>query len=178
LSSQGIFLSYRGADTAAYARLLQRDLKERFPASRVFMDLDSIEAGVDFADHIRDAVGSCAVLVALIGRQWATLADEQSRRRLDFPDDYVRFEVKTALDRDVRVIPVLVDGASPLRQQDLPSELQKLARLNAFVLSYRQYDSDLARLLDIIQRVLAAPGPPQSPALLTFRRRNWTNVPC
>ena len=107
LSSQGIFLSYRRADTAAYARLLQRDLTEHFPESRVFMDLDSIEAGVDFADAIRDAVDSCAVLVALIGRQWATLTDEQGRRRLDSPDDFVRFEVKTALDRGVWVIPVL-----------------------------------------------------------------------
>jgi len=160
LSSQGIFLSYRRADTAAYARLLQRDLTEHFPESRVFMDLDSIEAGVDFADAIRDAVDSCAVLVALIGRQWATLADDQGRRRLDSPDDYVRFEVETALDRGVRVIPVLVDGANPPRQQDLPSELQELARLNAFELSYGRYDSDSARLLDIIQRVLEAPGPP------------------
>jgi hypothetical protein len=139
--------------------LLQRDLIERFPESHVFMDLDSIEAGMDFADHIRDALDSCAVLVALIGRQWATLADDQGRRRLDFPDDYVRFEVEMALDRGVRVIPVLVDGASPLRQQDLPSDLQKLARLNAFELSYGRYDADSARLLDIIHRVLAAPGP-------------------
>ena len=156
LSSQGIFLSYRRADTAAYARLLQRDLTEHFPESRVFMDLDSIEAGVDFADAIRDAVDSCAVLVALIGRQWATLADDQGRRRLDSPDDYVRFEVETALDRGVRVIPVLVDGVKPLRQEQLPAELQKLARLNAVYLSYGRYEYDAARLLDLVQGVLAA----------------------
>jgi hypothetical protein len=76
----------------------------------VFMDLDSIEAGLDFAQVITEAVDSCAVLVALIGRQWATLADEGGRRRLDDPDDFVRFEVRTALERGVRVIPVLVDG--------------------------------------------------------------------
>ena len=63
------------------------------------MDLDSIEAGVDFAEVIKDAVNSCAVLVALIGRQWATLTDEEGARRLDNPDDFVRFEVKTALVR-------------------------------------------------------------------------------
>jgi hypothetical protein len=44
----------------------------------------------------------------------------------------VRFEVQAALERGVRVIPVLVDGASPLRLQQLPSELHKLAQLNAF----------------------------------------------
>ena len=82
--------------------------------------MDSIEPGLDFAEVIREAVDSCAVLVALIGRQWATLADEEGRRRLDNPDDYVRFEVQTALERGVRVI----DGARPLRQQQLPAELQ------------------------------------------------------
>jgi hypothetical protein len=96
------------------------------------------------------------VLVALIGRQWATLTDEEGRLRLDKPDDYVRFEVQTALERGVRVIPVLVDGARPLRPQQLPAELQKLARLNALELSYGRYEYDADRLLNLLQRVLAA----------------------
>jgi hypothetical protein len=124
--------------------LLQYQLGERFPGAHVFMDLD-------FAEVIRDAVDSSAVLVALIGRQWATVADEEGRRRLDDPDDYVRFEVQTALKRGVRVIPVLVDNARPLRQQQLPAELQQLARLNALELSYGRYQYDSDRLLDLIQ---------------------------
>jgi hypothetical protein len=159
-SSQGIFLSYRRQDAAPYARLLKSELGKRIPDAQVFMDLDSIEAGVDFAEVIREAVDSCAVLVALIGRQWATLVDEEGNRRLDNPDDFVRFEVQTALERGVRVIPVLVDGVAPLRQQQLPSELQKLARLNAFELSYGRYEYDADRLLGLIQRALAAVGDP------------------
>ena len=155
-SSRGIFLSYRRQDAAPYARLLQSQLRERFPGVRVFMDLDSIEAGLDFAEVIGEAVDSCAVLMALIGRQWATLADEQGRRRLDDPDDWVRFEIRAALERRVRVIPVLVDGVKPLRQEHLPAELQKLARLNAVDLSYGRYEYDAARLLDLVQGVLAA----------------------
>jgi hypothetical protein len=63
-SPQGIFLSYRREDAAPYARLLQFQLSERFPDAQVFMDLDSIEAGLDFADVIAEAVDSCMVLVA------------------------------------------------------------------------------------------------------------------
>ena len=158
-SSRGIFLSYRREDAMPYARLLQYLLSERIPDARVFMDLDSIEAGLDFAEVIREAVESCTVLVALIGQQWATLADEEGHRRLDDPDDFVRFEVQTALERDVRVVPVLVDGAKPLRREQLPAELHKLARLNAFELSSGRYQYDADRLVDLIQRVLAAvPG--------------------
>jgi hypothetical protein len=59
----------------------------------------------------------------------------------------------------VRVIPVLVDGAKPLRQEQLPKRLHKLARLNAHTLSLDHYEYDATRLLDLIQRVLAeAPG--------------------
>ena len=122
------------------------------------MDLDSIEAGLDFGEVIGEAVDSCAVLVALIGRQWLTLADEEGRRRLDNPDDFVRFEVRAALERGVRVIPVLVDGARPPRQEQLPAELRKLARLNALELSYGRYEYDADRLFNLVQRVLAASG--------------------
>ncbi len=130
------------------------------PDARIFMDLDSIEPGLDFAEVIEEAVDSSAVLVALIGRQWVTLTGEDGARRLDNPDDYVRFEVTTALERGVRVIPVLIDGASALRREDLPAELHKLARLNAAKLSYDRYQDDADRLLDLIQRVLATASTP------------------
>ena len=156
-SLRGIFLSYRREDAGPYARLLQYQLAERFPDAQVFMDLDSIEAGLDFAGVIREAVESCVVLVALIGRQWATLTDEDGQRRLDDLDDFVRFEIQTALERGVQVIPVLIDGARPLRQQQLPAELHELARLNALELSSTRYQRDANRLLELIQRVVVTP---------------------
>jgi hypothetical protein len=113
-------------------------------------------AGRDFVEAIGKAVDSCAVLVALIGRQWATLTGEDGRRRLDNPDDFVRFEVKTALKRGVPVIPVLVDSAKPPRQEDLPDDLHKLARLNALELSVGRHQHDTDRLLDLIQQELVA----------------------
>lgn len=154
-SSRGIFLSYRHEDAGAHARLLQHELRERIPDAHVFMDVVSIAPARDFTEVIRAALDSCAMLVALIGRQWATIADEEGRR-LDHPDDWVRIEVKTALERGVLVIPVLVEGARPPRQQQMPAELQKLARLSALELNYGQYyDYDVGRLIDLIQEELA-----------------------
>jgi hypothetical protein len=119
------------------------------------MDLNSIEVGARFGDVIRKAVDSCAVQVALIGREWVTLTDEEGHRRLDDPDDWVRFEVAEALRRGVLGIPVLVDSARPPRQQQLPTEIQELARLNALELSIGRYEFDVGRLFDVIQPVLA-----------------------
>jgi hypothetical protein len=150
----GVFISYRREDAAPYARLLQYELRERFPEADVFVDMDSIEPGSDFAETIQRAVSSCAVLLALIGRQWLTLTDEEGQRRLEDPDDYVRLEIQTALTRGVRVIPVLVDNARALRHQQLPEPLAKLARLNAVELSYNRYQYDAERLLNAVGRML------------------------
>ena len=151
----GIFISYRHADALPHARLLEINLRGRFRDAPVFIDLESIEAGLDFGKVISDAVNACGVMVVLIGLRWATLADQEGRRRLDDANDFVRFEIRTALKRGIRVIPVLVDGAKPPRKEELPPDLRRLARLHALEMScdHRyQYDADL--LMSIIARTL------------------------
>ena len=155
-SAHGVFISYRRSDAGPYARLLKVQLGQRLGGTPVFMDLDSIEAGTDFAEAIRAGVGSCRILLALIGARWLTVSDEEGRRRLYDPDDYVRFEIRTALERGVRVIPVLVDGATMPRRQQLPDDLANLTRLNALQMSYDRYEYDESRLMTIIQKILAA----------------------
>jgi hypothetical protein len=156
LTPSGVFVSYRREDSGPYAWLLKEHLTCRFPDTPVFMDLASIEAGVDFAEAIEAALGSCVVLVALIGRGWLTATDDEGHCRLDDPDDCVRFEIRTAMERCVRVIPVLVDGAKAPRQQQLPAHLGQLARLNALEMSYGRFEYDESRLMAVIGRVLGA----------------------
>jgi hypothetical protein len=157
----GIFINYRREDTGPYARLIQVRLDQCFPDAPVFMDLNSIEAGVDFAEAIESAVRSCAVLIVLIGRQWLTITDNEGKRRLDDPNDYVRFEIQVGLKRGIRVIPVLVDGTRAPQQRQLPDALHRLARLNALEMSYGRFEDDEARLMTVIRNVLRpqADGP-------------------
>ena len=89
-----IFISYRRQETAWPAGRLYDLLVEHFPAEEVFKDVDNIEPGEDFVERITAAVGSCDVLLALIGPQWLTMADENGQRRLDNPEDFVRVEMK------------------------------------------------------------------------------------
>jgi hypothetical protein len=110
-SSGGIFISYRRQETRHLAGRLYDRLAARFGLDQVFMDVATIEPGVDFAEAIDQAVGACRVLLAVIGSHWLTAADDAGQRRLDHPDDLVRLEVEAALARNVRVIPILVDDA-------------------------------------------------------------------
>ena len=155
--SGGIFISYRRQESSHLAGRLYDRLAERFGAERVFMDVATIDLGVDFAEVITRAVGSCQVLVAVIGPQWVTVADADGRRRLKDPNDFVRLEIKAALERDVRVIPILVEGAPMPRLRDLPRPLAGLARRNAMTMRHESFPYDAERLLEAIERVLGDP---------------------
>ena len=63
-----IFISYRREDSAHAAGRLFDRLSQRFGRDRIFMDIDTIELGVDFAKRIESAVGNCDVVIALIGK--------------------------------------------------------------------------------------------------------------
>ena len=106
-----IFISYRREETAYPAGWLYDRLAGRYGDGQIFKDVDSIQLGDDFVEVITRAVGSCDVLLALIGDRWLTITDQDGRRRLDDPDDFVRLEIEAALTRNVRVVPILVDGA-------------------------------------------------------------------
>jgi hypothetical protein len=105
--AHGVFISYRRQDAAFPAGWLYEQLASRFGRSEVFKDVDSIELGDDFAEVITAAVKSCHIVLVVIGPAWLAAADDQSQRRIDLPNDFVRIEIETALQQRVPIIPVL-----------------------------------------------------------------------
>jgi hypothetical protein len=155
-AAQGrIFISYRREETAYPAGWLYDRLADRYGHDQVFKDVDSIQLGDDFVEVITRAVGSCDVLLALIGDEWLTVIDAHGRRRLDDPDDFVRVEIEAALTRKVRVIPILVDGAGMPHADELPPSLAKLVRRQALELSPTRFEYDTSRLLRVLDTTLA-----------------------
>jgi formylglycine-generating enzyme required for sulfatase activity len=152
-SSSKIFISYRRTDSAAYAQSIYARLSQEFSEDRVFMDVDTIQAGADFQKAIEAAISECDVMVALIGKKWID-GDGPGTRRLEDAKDYVRLEISTALDRDVRVIPVLVDGMAMPDEQELPSSIRPITRRNALEISNTRFNYDLERLITAVRRVL------------------------
>jgi hypothetical protein len=104
----GIFICYRREDSIAYAGRIYDRLSSQFGAAKVFMDLDTLKPGADFVEVLEQAVASCDVLIAVIGKHWISSADEQGNLRLEKPDDFVRLEIGAALERNIRVVPLLV----------------------------------------------------------------------
>jgi TIR domain len=170
-ASPGIFISYRRDDSAVYAGWLFDRLVGHYGRDQIFKDIDSIPLGDDFAAAISTAVASCQVLLALIGGRWLT-AGGKAGRRLDNPRDFVRLEIEAALSRGIRVIPILLDGATMPKAGKLPASLAGLSARQALNLSTNRFDSDFGRLLKVLDKTFnslqsarprtATPGQPIS----------------
>jgi hypothetical protein len=150
----GIFVSYRRDDCSGHAGRLFDNLTKHFGEDQIFMDIDTIQPGEDFVEVIEKAVGSCEIVIAVMGQRWLSSGDGTSRR-LDNPNDFVRLEIATALKRNIRVIPVLVQKATMPSPQDLPGDIAQLSRRHAVELSDSRWQYDVAKLIGVMERVLA-----------------------
>ncbi len=163
----GIFISYRRSESRYAAGRLADDLAEAFGGQSIFRDIEGIEPGVDFEQALDKALRACVVMLVLIGPRWLELEDGQGGRRLDRDGDWIRQEIETALSRDIRVIPVLLEGAPLPAADDLPESLRPLVRRQAFDLADGRWRGDLQRLVDALARVpgLERQAPPAPPPL-------------
>src|SRR5262245_40459360 len=92
-----ILISYRRDDSSGHAGHLFDKLSAAFGPGTLFMDIDGIQPGEDFVKEIEKAVASSHVLIAVIGRDWLDIRDQDGKRRLDDPTDFVRLEIAAAL---------------------------------------------------------------------------------
>jgi len=141
---QRIFISYRRDDTAGHAGHLYADLVSAFGVNNVFMDTETIEPGADFTERLRREIESGDVLIALIGKRWLG-------KRLRDPGDFVRQEIQSALEKNLRVIPVLVQGARMPSVAQLPESIAEFSHRNALEISDTRWQYDVDRLIGTLQ---------------------------
>ncbi len=153
----GIFISYRRDDAKHAAGRLVDRLVAAVGRDKLFMDVDNIEPGLDFIKVLNDQVARADVLLALIGPQWLDARDARGQRRLDSPSDFVRVEIEAALNRDIRVVPVLLDGAEMPPIEALPPSLHPLVRRQAVRISHERFAGEADNLAGAMKRALGLP---------------------
>jgi hypothetical protein len=85
---ESVFLSYRREDSAGYAGRLFDYLCSVFGCEHVFMDVQDIAPGQDFADAIESTISACQAMIVIIGPRWASDLKERGDR-----SDFVLHEV-------------------------------------------------------------------------------------
>jgi len=167
-----IFISYRRADAGGHAGRLCDRLTARFGGDRVFLDIQDIHPGQNYATSIEDTIATCACVIAVIGPHWL----ETIRERAQSGDDFVRHEIAAALKRRVTVIPVLVGAARMPAAGDLPPELAELSFLNAVEIRDERFDQDVEELERFLTTVVHAGNVPERGGRASHGRRLMVTV--
>jgi len=152
-----VFLSYRRDDTGGRAGRLYDSLAQKYGQQRVFQDVSSATAGVDFTARIESTIADSDAVLVIIGPNWLESASEGTRR-IDQPDDFVRREISAALATTKPVVPVLVDGATLPRADQLPAELAGLVSRQAVTLHDTSWHQDVDGLIRQLQGEVLSPG--------------------
>lgn len=180
-----IFISYRRDDLAARSmvgRIYDR-LVKRFGATKIFVDEHAVPPGVDFREVLAARLKECDVVFALIGPQWLDLLTARGGDQ----EDHLVFELRTALENNMRVVPVLLSDAKVPPASSLPESISRLAFLNGHEIdSGPNFDDQLNRLLRAVdtsapsvarRAVLAAMCLAVVGAVATFFVTKWQSAP-
>jgi formylglycine-generating enzyme required for sulfatase activity len=165
-----IVVSYRRKDSPGTVGRVADHLVHKYGADSVFVDIDNIPPGVDFRDHIKTALQRCEIFLAMVGPHWLG----KGAARINEADDPVRIEIETALQRNIAVIPVLMDGARMPRISDLPDSLKPFVYRNAAELTTgRDFHQQLDRLTRWMDHLL---DNEQKPALQAGLERQQPGI--
>jgi hypothetical protein len=149
-----IFMSYRRSDSISITGRIYDRFVETFGEDNVFKDVDDIPLGSDFREIVKDSIESCDAVLVIIGSTWCDVMDDEGRKRLDNPTDFVRIEVETALQSKKMVVPILVTGATMPHEEDIPSNLRDLLFRNAAtVRDDPDFNRDVARLTEQVRKL-------------------------
>jgi TIR domain-containing protein len=173
----GVFISYRRSDSDVAAGRLADDLMEIFGRGAIFRDVDTLEPGEDYTTALDHALDSCGVLIAVIGSRWSNITDDVGRRRLEDPTDWVRTEIRRALERGIRVIPVLISATMP-QEKDIPADLKPLLKRQALEVSDRHWKQDVDFLAEALEKVpgVARQAPSVETSKVSFLAEHWVQL--
>ena len=158
-----LFISYRRDDTFNYVMLLRTALLEspRPDPYELYVDVDVVPPGRDYVVDMTQAVRTSDVLLAVMGRHWIASAG-----RLENAADNVRIELRTAVEKGIPLVAVLVDGGKRPQASHLPADIQALARAPIVELRDETFAADAARLTSVIDRFPRRSGGAPAPAKL------------
>ncbi|MGO9483548.1 MAG: formylglycine-generating enzyme family protein [Rhodomicrobium sp.] len=153
-----IFINYRRSLNLVEAQLLQKVLQRHFGKAGVFLDVSGLEGGQHWLHTLEGQVDASAAMVSLIAKGWTGLTDERGQRRLDNPDDFVRFEIARAFSRKIPVLPLRLNGADMPGVADLPLNLVQLAFQQAMHLRGETFDDDADKIAGRLKELIAPPS--------------------
>ena len=145
-----IYACYRQTDNPHVVGRVVGDLRSCFGPESVFYDVDSIDAGGEWPEHLKRTLADCEILLVFIGEGWHRSWDDQVGPRLWHPSDWVRREICEGIDSaDKTVIPILIDGAEMPKPTALPNDcsLRLITERQCARVRHADYEADIRKLI-------------------------------
>ncbi len=146
----GIFINYRNINRSYAPMLIDQVLRLRFGTENVFQAGRSNHAASSFEERIMRRLAECTLLIALIDKPWVT----EDLYLLQKDGDWVRREIRYALEHGKQVLPVLLGGAEMPKSADVPSDIAPMTKLMALRMRPSTADADLERLAGEVERLV------------------------
>lgn len=143
-----IFISYRREDSEHFAARLRDGLAHRLGPAEVFLDVEDIDAAADWKSRLRAELEAAALVVVVMGPHWL----DSFAKRIP-AEDQVLWEIQTALELKLTVLPLLISRANLPAEQDLPPPIRALPVFNALTL-HSTHHADFDKVLGEV--ILAA----------------------
>jgi uncharacterized protein YjbI with pentapeptide repeats len=146
-----VFICYRRKDTGGYAGRIYDHLVQRFGKDGVLFDVSAGGTAELLREWVIRVVPNAAAIVVLLGEEWLT--DRSARRRIHESDDIVRLEIELALQNQIPIIPILIDGAVFPKPMELPDSIKALAQFKAYELNNTHWETRIEPLMEAISSV-------------------------
>lgn len=151
----GIYISYGRLDADAVTRAIAERLEAEFGGARIYMDAGAVQKGEDWTEALNRRLLRSSLMLVLIHPGWLQARMIAARDSLDDDGDFARLEIEAALKLGLRVIPVLLNGATFHRLEGLPLYLRPLARRQSLTLADGRFDRDIEYLVYALRQALA-----------------------
>jgi hypothetical protein len=150
-----VFISYRRSDTKQMAGRVYERLSDEFSEQEIFFDIDTIPMGVNFREHISEAILESAVLLLLIGDKWLRPGPMRWFATRS-AEDFVYTEIELSLEYGLPILPLLVDDAEMPKEHEVPKSIADFVLRNAaLVRSGRDFKKDMERVIENIKTMRA-----------------------
>ncbi|MBZ0298428.1 MAG: toll/interleukin-1 receptor domain-containing protein [Anaerolineae bacterium] len=159
-----IFINYRRSDSEDVCGRIYDRVAQTFGRDSVFRDVANILPGANFRVVLEREVSACDLMIVVMGREWL---NQENMQRLHDENDFVRFEIETALKRDIPIIPVWVSRRNTMPEVDkLPTSVRDLVNRQAIAIrADPDFHGDVDRLIvrisdifDLLDEMVNPPG--------------------
>ena len=123
-----LFFSYRRLGASGIVQRMEDQLQSVLGHDVLIKDIDATELGSDYRLYLGRRIRRCKLLLAVVGQIWCN-AEGHSASILD-DNDAIRTEIEIAMNLNVPILPVLVEGAHMPEPDELPDSIRGFANFN------------------------------------------------